>query len=231
MWQLAGSTASLVTANLSLSLSLANAPSGVVIHLPKNDDSVNDDSVGESQPLVRLWQLPTLQHPTLTESYVRNNDLVATYDPSDRFPFHTELCWTIRTLDMTPAPLVALSLLVSVRTDLLDTHPVIETATAVTSGSLQAGTSVNGDPMFWGQLPSGLTLVDFSPREDSSVQELTTSQAGEQTVSRQLFSHFLEKGVIRRARLFAALAPAQLSLEQARAICQEFQRIELPLTT
>jgi hypothetical protein len=47
----------------------------------------------------------------------------------------------------------------------------------------------------------------------------------------RLFSEFLEKGVIRRARVHAAILPRQNDLEIAAACCAAIDRLELPLTT
>jgi hypothetical protein len=47
----------------------------------------------------------------------------------------------------------------------------------------------------------------------------------------RLFGEFLEKGVIRRARLHAAVLPRENDIETAAACCAAIDSLELPLTT
>jgi hypothetical protein len=47
----------------------------------------------------------------------------------------------------------------------------------------------------------------------------------------ELFSHFLEKGVIRRARLQAVVLPRENDVEIALRCCRQLENAPLPLTT
>jgi hypothetical protein len=47
----------------------------------------------------------------------------------------------------------------------------------------------------------------------------------------RLFAEFLEKGVIRRARIHGAIVPRDNDVEIAAACCKAIDGLELPLTT
>ena len=47
----------------------------------------------------------------------------------------------------------------------------------------------------------------------------------------RLFAEFLEKGVIRRARVHGAIVPRKNDIEIAAACCRAIDGLELPLTT
>src|SRR6476660_3249868 len=73
----------------------------------------------------KSWPLP------LAESYVRGNDLVASYQATDSWPFSPQLYWRANSLRSVDGVLASASLLVSVQTHLLDTVPQIAVASRV----------------------------------------------------------------------------------------------------
>lgn len=218
MWQWDGSIA---TVDLG-SIQIAVAP------------AVGDRRVQVKSPdgllLATLWDMPEVSGAPLVDAYVRDDDLVCLAGPTESFPFHTQLYWTLRRINTEPHPLMALSLLVSVRTDLLDTHPSIQVATEAATRSSRV-MSVEGGPAYVESLRENLTLIDFATPEDCQRQHLHTTDEGRTTIERSLFGHFLEKGVIRSGRLFATLLEGDVTEPQATAVCQELLAAELPLTT
>jgi hypothetical protein len=213
-WQLVGNRASLESPPLSLSIDLDRGSHGVEIGLASAASSL------------RLWQLRELADLPLAESYVRQRDLVASYLPGPAFPFHTDIYWT--PLEPLPAAEFALQLVISVRTDLLDTHPVVNLETPTGSAPVELFTCQTGQAV---RLPLNdeWHLVEFATSQDSP--QLTVALDGpQQRVTRELFAHFLEKGVIRRARLFAALVPAETSLAQCQRLCDHLAATPWPLT-
>ena len=72
----------------------------------------------------KSWPLP------LAESYVRGNDLVASYQATDDWPFSPQLYWRANSLRAVDGVLASASLLVSVQTHLLDTVPQIAVVVA-----------------------------------------------------------------------------------------------------
>jgi len=211
MWQLNDQLATAQWHHLPLRVSLAMGQRHVTL--------------GDGDPPLApaLWQMPTLASLPLVEAYVRGSDLVARLEPGERFPFHTELYWTLRELPAEPL-VAALSLVVSVRTELLDTYPELPLASSI-AGEVQRY-DVGAGPAFATRLSSGQTLIDYAVPEDCQSQSATAH-----SVERKLFAHFLEKGVIRRARLFAAVAPGEVSPARASAICRQLAEGALPLTT
>ena len=67
----------------------------------------------------------------VAESYVRGNDLVASYQATDDWPFSPQLYWRANSLHAVDGVLASVSLLVSVQTHLLDTVPQIAVASQV----------------------------------------------------------------------------------------------------
>jgi len=218
MWQFEDNIATIKAGPVQLMLSLAEHDRKVLVQTETN------------LLLASLWDMPVIGGLPLVEAYVRGDDLVATFGPSDSFPFTTELYWTARTLESQPTPVVALSLLVSVRTDLLDTHPELNVVTSAPRKAMRTLPTGDG-PLFVSPLREAVTLVDFAPEEDCTKQAEQESKSGATDIERTLFSHFLEKGVIRRARLLAVLAPEGITDDQAAGYCEEFLAAELPLTT
>ncbi len=219
MWQLEGPTAVANDSGLSIQIKLAMGDRCVQLQ----------DAQGKEW--VRLWGLPALSESPLTETYVRDDDLVASYAPTQEFPFFTQLCWRLRPPNASSTSRFAMSLLISMRTDLLDTHPEIEVLTQSRPNQSLAATWLAGAPIYWGAINEAVTLIDFAAAEDCKEQNLVTTKSQTDVLQRKLFAQFLEKGVLRRARLFAAIAPASTTEQQVVKICQEFSQTELPLAT
>src|SRR5437016_721897 len=64
-------------------------------------------------------------HAALAERYVRGGDLVASYAPSVDWPYAPQIYWRAEPTGNSQGVLAAVSLLVSIQTNLLDTHPVV----------------------------------------------------------------------------------------------------------
>lgn len=88
--------------------------------------------------------------------------------------------------------------LISIQTPLLDTNPEVEVATDVATNNCAFREAIHPD------------------------------DATEERGKHKLFAHFMEKGVIRRVRLFAAFAPSANEID---ALYTNFLSAPLPLTT
>ncbi|MEM9187253.1 MAG: hypothetical protein AAGB00_12235 [Planctomycetota bacterium] len=151
----------------------------------------------------------------LADAYVRGADLVARFTPSTNFPFGTEVYWRVGRRPEPPT----IELIASVQTDLLDTHPKLMTRSVVGSSSvspiveqdgvIDAASELDQDmPKAVGCLAgAGPVWVEFAHPSDRREALLEAARHPGDTVSIgwRLFSAFLEKGVIRRARITAAL--------------------------
>lgn len=192
----------------------------------------------------KLWPL------SLVESYVRGNDLVASYQATDSWPFSPQLYWRANSLRAVDGVLASASLLVSVQTHLLDTVPQIAVASCVPGNeSLLVSTSV-GAKSRAAQIDLSQTIPAANEDccivrrfEDVALSYVEIMQAGDFHAASlrsegngaafewRLFAEFLEKGVIRRARVHAAIMPRDNDVEIAAACCKAIDGLELPLTT
>jgi hypothetical protein len=181
----------------------------------------------------------------LVDSYTRGNDMVTTYAGTDAWPFAPQIYWTFESEN----PLT-LSLVVSIQTDRLDTHPRIFVRSRLPADEL-VQLSVAGDELLvdshadgelwidpqasacslvW-RLPGGeLSYAEIMPTSD--FRGLSVERTGGTVGSRwEMFSEFLEKGVIRRARLQAMFVPRVNDVQIVTETCQSMTRRPLPLTT
>lgn len=201
-----------------------------------------------------LGLAPDPQHrwpSPLADAYRRGDDLVASYWPTDPWPYAAEIYWSA---DATPpdATLAAAALLVSIQTDLLDALPRLALETRLPAEEvLQISVNDRDQPqvteLHEGRqriAPHGMMccLVRRLPGSALSVAEvmltrdfrevIVAHQPGDTTSTRwQLFAEFLEKGVIRRARCHVAFLPREQDIGLATAVCRAFERRPLPLTT
>ncbi|HEY4233570.1 MAG TPA: hypothetical protein VGM76_09090 [Lacipirellulaceae bacterium] len=185
----------------------------------------------------------------LADAYVRGGDLVSTYSPASDWPYAPSIYWRAELPESTNGALAAISLLVSIQTNLLDTHPLVCAAsqlpadevlqlTASRSGKL-AVAPVNGNQaihsasspsgLLW-RLPGGqLSYVELA--EPNDFRQLAIEQDnGICRAEWELFAEFLEKGVIRRAQIHAAFLPRQRDVELATSLCRGLDSRPLPLT-
>lgn len=187
----------------------------------------------------------------LADAYVRGADLVATYAPSDGWPFSPQIYWRTNPTDRGEQS-CSLSLLVSVQTHLLETWPRINIESDLRSAeillvSAQANDGIDsnalshGNHVFYPTASAGCILhrpagADFSyaeimPPTDFREMRLSWNADGACHTAWSLFADFLEKGVIWRARLQSLLLPRRRDVELARECCQAIDRRPLPLTT
>lgn len=187
---------------------------------------------------------------TVAESYVRGQDLVASYQATNEWPFSPQLYWRANSLPPVNGVLASASLLVSVQTHLLDTVPQIAVAsqmpcdetllvslsggaqpTAVRIDSSRTIPSTNDDCCVISRLQEmPLSYIEIIPAGDFHAIRLLEEENGA-TFEWRLFAEFLEKGVIRRARVHAAIVPRDADVEIAAECCKAIDGLELPLTT
>ena len=229
VWSLDGTTSTLACGKFSGNLDVARPHLG--LHQPEFDYRATPCTF---LGVMRSPELPALNASVeqgdkswwplaVADFYIRGNDLVATYQPADAWPYAPQIYWRANPSPETTGVLASMSLLVSVQTQLLDTHPKIMVASQIPSSELLY-VSIGDDhrpktePIKSDRTitPSGasccvvrrlltapLSYVEFAPSTD--FQQLTCSpvQQGKVFAEWHLFSEFLEKGVIRRAEFTA----------------------------
>jgi hypothetical protein len=149
-----------------------------------------------------------------------------------------------------PGVIASVSLLVSVQTHLLDTCPRIGVSSQIPADEIiLIAIGDNGEhrvePISGPQqFPSGNESLCIVRRpknasqsyveimESSDFRDLTIARSTDDcTVEWELFADFLEKGVIRRARVHTAFLPCQNDIELAAICCDAAHHLQLPLTT
>ncbi|HEX4415619.1 MAG TPA: hypothetical protein VH107_18445 [Lacipirellulaceae bacterium] len=257
VWSLDGTTSSLNCGKFSGEINIARPHVG--LHQPEFDYK---DSPCTFLGVLRSPEEVAAPNATVEESdrswwplavddfYIRGNDLVATYHPADAWPYAPQIYWQAQPASASMVAFASMSLLVSVQTQLLDTHPKIIVASAVPSSelyyvSLGGGQAprielIKSDPTYG---PSGgsccivrrlltapLSYVEFMPSTDFQQLKCSSGPRGKAFVQWHLFSEFLEKGVIQRARVHGALLPSENDIQMAIECCSAFMNSPLPLT-
>jgi hypothetical protein len=246
VWSSHGNVAELSCGKLSGRIDASRPNAG--IHAVKFDGAqramdllcvYRSDIAGE-----KSWPLP------IAESYVRGNDLVASYQATDDWPFSPQLYWRANSLRAVDGALASTSLLVSVQTHLLDTIPQIAVASQVASDETLHVTVNRGAQPSAVRIDKSQTIpstnedccavcrfkdlpfsyVEIMPAGDFHAIMPRTEGNGA-AIEWRLFAEFLEKGVIRRARVHTAIVPRENDIEIAAACCAAIDGLELPLTT
>jgi hypothetical protein len=187
----------------------------------------------------------------VADAYVRGADLVATYQPTDNWPFSPQIYWRIDRANDSEQ-LASQSLVVSVQTHLLDTWPRIsiesylhsEAVLIVSPGSdidESSRTLSQGDHVFNPSTSVACIVVRLAGSDFSYVEIMSPSDYRELRINWSadgachadwlLFADFLEKGVIWRARLQSLLVPRENDVALAIACCRADDQRPLPLTT
>lgn len=188
---------------------------------------------------------------SLADAYVRGADLVAGYRPVDDWPYSPQVYWRAGGLDSVPGVVGSLAILVSVQTELLDTHPQIVAESVIraestvrmqaTDGSLSepsdasrefSARAATGVCCFLHRLPGHqLSYAEFMPASDFQSARVSQGDDGNSALRWRLFAEFLEKGVIRRARVHGAFVHREGDIQAVAACCKAIERESLPLTT
>jgi hypothetical protein len=186
----------------------------------------------------------------VADSYVRGRDLVASYLPTKEWPYSPEVYWRACS-ESEASPLASISLILSVNTHLLDSWPRISLQSCFTTDevmflqadSTKANTDVirNSERVFRPSSTLSCRLHRLSDQRFSYAEIMPATDFCEARIQHnadnkcyarwELFSHFLEKGVIRRARLQAIVLPRENDVELALRCCRQLENAPLPLTT
>jgi hypothetical protein len=218
-------------------------PGGQLLIIRRSHGDQSSSGIGIGN--VAAWPL------ALSEAYVRGDDLIASYEPREDWPFSPQIYWRAKDLPSIDGVCGALSVLVSVQTHLLDTWPRITIQSCLACDELLHITTSNGSTADTKLLDANcvlrpsidqsclvhrlagmpLSYIEIMPASDFQELRVEGSRAGGWRSEWELFGEFLEKGVIRRARLQAAVVARANDLELAAACCGALGRVALPLTT
>ncbi len=186
------------------------------------------------------------------ESYLRGDDLVATYAEVEGANIGAQLYWRVLSQRHGMA-IPALELVVSAQTSLLTSDPTIQLASQLpicpvtwlvdedrmeyqpVEGSPEVTYSATDGCSLFLFRPAGLSVsyAEFVHPSDFVSAKLAGSDvdAGRLHLTRQLIPESLEKGVIRRSRARGVFVPRAEDKMLATQCYQEFARSAPPLTT
>jgi hypothetical protein len=188
----------------------------------------------------------------LGDAYIRGHDMVASYDPSADWPCTPQIYWRAEPSKQTGGALASVSLLVSIQTNLLDTHPIVSAASRLPADEmLFIAIGGNDQPrveslapgrhtirsqmrccgLLWRLSGGQFTYAEFATASDFQKLTIEAAQSGVCEARWQLFVEFLEKGVIRRAQIHAAFLPRENDVAIAHGLCRGLESRPLPLTT
>jgi hypothetical protein len=217
-------------------------------------------SSSEDQPAwpaqLTAWPAQLAAWPAqLTDAYVRGNDLVATYAGDASWPFAPQIYWSADLREPAREPdreiIASLALVVSIQTNLLDTHPRIDVRSSlpadevlmvsVVGDDLLVDSHANGvqglDPqanacgILWRLSGGALSYAEVMPTSDFRQLAVGRTANGATQSQWELFAEFLEKGVVRRARLQSLFVPRENDVQLVAECCQAIANRPLPLTT
>jgi len=168
----------------------------------------------------------------IQEAYVRQNDLIVRYEQANQDLYTVQLNW--RRLECNIPDALSLEVWISVQTSLLDTHPTIEVRSR-TSDAQWHGITLNdlqpetGDSTVIGLVKkSGVTSIIMIDPSDALQARRISERSDE--FSLRILGDFMEKGVIRRARLRLLAATSELPRSKMVREFRAFADSPLPLT-
>jgi hypothetical protein len=243
VWHLDGKVARLDEAAIQTTIDVAAPSGGLVINL---------HGVSRS-PLVKILGVAFLDDAVSDsniDAYIRGSDLVATYEESPVRPIRAQVYWrrlapeAFATQDSRQVG-AAFELIVSANTSRLDSDPRARVVSAVDlesnvswlplgSADIQLEESHPHNLGCWlAKLPGcELSLLQMIHPLDAGESFATAGKAPlpQQQISHRLFQVRLEKGVILRARVRAALVASGSAVAVAKTAYQHFAAAEPPLT-
>lgn len=213
IWKLSASNASFCCNGLECRLALSDPSGGMSLW---HEGTAIEGS---------LWSFSQLlgEKVAPTESYVRGDDLVVSMPATKSFPCETVWYWSVSPR----ATGVVIRLTLSLQTDLLDTSPVVK-LTSTLIGEHNDPTTEQANARCLATIPGIGTCYEVAHPSDQS--ECVIEREGQiETLSITL--PFLEKGVIRRARVAAIFLPTEVPTDKLQEAIAEFVEEPLPLTT
>ncbi len=232
-WQIDGTIASYDESRCRAEMNLSRPAAGLQLTL-------RDDSATHMQIFAVSFDDAKPIDASRIDAYTRGGDLVATYDEAPPARIRAQIYW--RRLEPEEfsvahgaAIVVALEQIVSVNTSLLDSNP----QATISSIILPVPTveQLSEDQKFIGSCVARLSSERFSYVEllhpadlGSSSVVLGDGAPPQLQTTHQLFQQRLEKGVILRARLRAAIVERAHDLDVAHAAYEQFAISEPPLT-
>lgn len=180
-----------------------------------------------------------------TEAWARGADLTAVYEPGDSRALRVTAMWRLGEEEQAQAGVSSWQLVLSAQTSLLESAAESTVlADVADAGTLTTG-KWQGNAVTWerdghedarcvrigpGGSGSGPCLVIAIHPDDSGVVECSPTPAGGVEVRCRLFPSSVEKGVLLRSRVLAALGPAASADDWSATLLEQFAGSEPILT-
>lgn len=230
MWKLNGTEAYLEQGKWRAHYCTAHPELGVLVS--HSDSKASIAMIGLIQPSAGRSR-------PANESYVRQNDLIADFAQCDQSQFGFETYF--RMIPSASHDLLGMEIWLSVQTELLDSTPAMDLTAIVPNAQWVSVPElmIGGVPAGWRSLPQGdssatlglAALVLVHPLDVAQTSHVVNPLAARDMLPLRIFSHFMEKGVIRRARVQVYLSHQTFSAGLCRELFEHFAASELPLTT
>jgi hypothetical protein len=188
----------------------------------------------------------------VVDSYVRGDDLVATYRETEARHVRPQVYWRRLALEASDAVAVGFELILSMQTSLLDSDPGLLCRSEISGASVRqlvdpekgcfearpvaetpcdVGSAAGSGAFLFRMDGAPWSYLQLTLPADFDQAALHREAAPERIVlSQRLFPEHLEKGVIRRVRVRGLFLPQGQDEELARAIYQQWIDEEPPLT-
>ena len=245
-WKLNGRLARYHSDHLSAEVDLAHPADGV-FHVRVAGTHVNDMRIlGVAMPSHVAGEADAIG-----DAYVRLADLAATYDASKNWPVRVDTVWRGVSRSSHQEFVAAIELLVSVRTDSLNSRPRMAVESTFSGGDVALSADRNAErfeafassTVDWASdrqdaccgcivfRPTGsdLSYVEMVHPADFRRDELVGGGNAPFGVRHHLFDDSLEKGVILRARLRGVFVPRANDTQLASQQYAAFRASEPPL--
>ena len=224
-WQLQTDKATLVTNDWQAELDPRAPQTGMRL------DRMQQNSPTSIGQILRVTPKPSHSY-NIHEAYVRENDLIVRYEQSGDDLYTFQLNW--RHLPSSIPGAFAMELWISVQTSLLDTHPTIDVrsraADAMWHGLTLDDLSIEKSDITAIGLfkKSGVTSILMI--QPSDARQAKRVRDKNEDFTWRMFGEFMEKGVIRRARLCFLSVPGEVSRYTITKEYRAFMDSPLPLT-
>ncbi|MCA9235915.1 MAG: hypothetical protein KDA44_10620 [Planctomycetales bacterium] len=220
MWQLDGNVARLVDEQCQAVLKLDEPFHGL------SEWTVAGEQLADNLLAIRSDAETTPFDWPVVDAYVRGNDLAVSYGTTMSRPFSLQIYWSALNL---PPAVAAIEAVVSVQTELLQTHPGfalvsnLPTAASPRDFALADGAVLLHVGQSW-------SIAELAPPTDFARGEAIENPAGGVTTRWRLEPEFLEKGVIRRVRVRTLVLPRSGDVKAAQQCYDQLCAERPPLT-
>jgi hypothetical protein len=174
------------------------------------------------------------------DAYVRGRDLVALYDEARPDHLRTQVYWralSANDLSASCKPdhiVAAFELILSVNTSLLDSDPQVAVRSEISTSNsivqLQVAPAPEASAVLVRLGNGKRSYVELVHPADACRSWIDTQTANSAQINHLLFQQRLEKGVILRARIRAAIIASDHDEQLAAELYQHFATSEPPLT-